>query len=82
MTPTELAAKGLRVKQLVWDGQFIANSPFGTYKIRCSLSGDWVWQAAHMVTWHSASSYNAAKAAVEADLVTRITAMIEQEGKR
>ena len=85
MTPADLAAKGLRVKPLVWDG-FVS----GNYYIEVKKGGIanlWYYSAAMVEDeeptlmrggYLTLVSLDELKAAAEADHVARIAAMIEE----
>ena len=83
MTVEELAAKGLRVKPLVWEDQrggsyvwqdglhYYAEGEDGDWYAGCMIGDSDVWSV------HSFTTLQAIKAAAEADYAARIAAQIE-----
>jgi hypothetical protein len=89
MTPADLAAKGLRVKPLVWDdydGESSCTSTLGEYLAEYHddmEENSWgMWSPDESAIGSEAHSWyptlEAAKAAAEADHAARIAAMIEE----
>jgi tRNA(Arg) A34 adenosine deaminase TadA len=73
MPPADLAAKGLRVKPLVWRpwgyGDEIAESPFGSY-----MTWEGHWRAPEH---HGGTPSNTPRAHAEAHHAARVAEMIE-----
>jgi hypothetical protein len=79
MTPAELAARGLRVKPLVWvknpdvgEGGFLATGLFGlAYHV-----ADDGWSLHRQMIWHAPEGIDDPKAAAEAHYTAAIAAQI------
>ena len=91
MTPEQLAARGLRVKPLVWDGSdencyAIADMGNRYYEVTVvdvlERPCDYLWSATYterpeFILGLGGGSFEEAKAAAEADHVARVAAMVE-----
>ena len=86
MTPEQLAAKGLRVKELEWvmcDFDWFAEADTGVYSVFEARKGHWRWDRSSSRT-HSGVrfirgaclSLEAAKAAAQADYEARVLAAL------